>query len=53
MPGIIGDLLSAGIASMTELTSTLGAEDAYDLLEIVMINRHNDNKVRAANGDSY
>lgn len=41
MPRAVGAVLSAQLASMTELTTTLGTEDLYDLLEIVMVDAAN------------
>jgi hypothetical protein len=38
-------VISAQVASMTELTTTLGTEDLYDLLEIVMIDAYNRRKL--------
>jgi hypothetical protein len=35
-------VVSAKLATYAELDSVLGLEDLYDLLEIVLINAHND-----------
>ena len=35
---------------MTELTSTLGLEDLYDLLEILAVDAHNDRVLNAPKG---
>lgn len=34
-------IISAKLASMTELSDTLGVEDLYDLLEILAIDTYN------------
>jgi hypothetical protein len=36
-----GTVLSSGKASMTELGSSLGVEDLYLLVELVMVDAHN------------
>ena len=40
-PGIIATLVSARLASLVELQTVLGPYDAYRLLEIHMIDQHN------------
>ena len=42
VPRVIGVVLSSRIATMTELTTTLGAHDLYDLLEVLAVDAHND-----------
>jgi hypothetical protein len=34
-------VISAKMASMSELNTLLGAEDVYDLLEIITVDAHN------------
>lgn len=41
MPAPIALVVSAGRATLSELSTSLGAEDLYDLVEIVMIDAHN------------
>lgn len=41
MPPKIGMVVSARLATMTELGSTLGTEDLEDLVEVVMTDAHN------------
>lgn len=40
-PGIIATLISAGLATMHELQTVYGSCDAYRMLEIHQIDRHN------------
>ena len=42
VPIILGTLVSAEIATLYELQSCYGVKDAYDLLEIVTVDRHNE-----------
>lgn len=44
VPPTIGAALSSGKASMTELTTTLGLEDLYDILEVIEVDAHNRRK---------
>ena len=41
MPRLIGTLISADKATLVELQTVLGVEDAYDLLEVVAVDNHN------------
>jgi hypothetical protein len=41
VPNHVGVVVSARLATLTELDTTLGCEDLYDLLEIVLIDAHN------------
>lgn len=41
MPGVIGALVSARIATLAELQSVYGVEDAYDLLELLTVDASN------------
>jgi hypothetical protein len=41
VPQVIGAVISSRLATMVELDTVLGAEDAYDLLEIVSVDAHN------------
>lgn len=41
MPRAIGNILSAGKATLTELQTTLGTRDAYRLLEVIAIDAEN------------
>lgn len=38
---MIGALVSAKIATLTELQTVYGLEDAYDLLEVLTVDAHN------------
>lgn len=41
VPRTIGAVLSSGRASIVEVTDSLGLEDVYDLLEVVVVDAHN------------
>lgn len=45
-PGIIATLVSARLATLHELDTAYGVKDAYDLLEIHMIDQANENIIR-------
>lgn len=45
-------MISAGLATMTEIDRTLGLEDIYDLLEIVMVDAAN-KRLAAEHGDNH
>ncbi len=45
---LIGGLVSGGMASLWELQSVYGILDAYNLLEIMTVDDHNERKARAA-----
>lgn len=34
-------ILSAGLATMTEMSTSLGTQDLYDLLEVIAVDNHN------------
>lgn len=38
---LIGAALSTGLATLGELSTVLGTEDAYDLIEIAAVNAYN------------
>ena len=42
IPGSIGRALSSRLVTLTELGSTLGLEDLWDILEVIAVNAHND-----------
>jgi len=48
VPPLLGGLISGGMASMWELQSVYGILDAYNLLEIMTVDDHNERKARAA-----
>lgn len=41
MPPIIGTLISARVATLHELQTVYGLRDAYDMLEVVAVDRYN------------
>ena len=49
IPPIIGVLVSRKLATLTELQTVYGVQDAYDLLEIVMIDDYNREVANEAN----
>lgn len=48
-PGIIATLVSARLATLAELQTVYGPQDAYQMLEIHLIDQHN---TRALNANS-
>ena len=46
---MIGSVISAGKATLHELSTVYGVEDCYDLLEIAVIDAKNAKKIRNAN----
>jgi hypothetical protein len=48
VPRTLGTIISAGKASMVELDTVLGTEDAYDLLEIISTDMYNQYVVNKA-----
>lgn len=49
LPPIIGTLVSSRLATLHELQTVYGIEDAYRLLEVVGVDNHNK---RASRGNS-
>lgn len=45
MPPILGAIISSNLASYHELETVYGVEDAYNLLEIINVNNHNQRAV--------
>lgn len=46
MPRVIGTLVSAKAATLFELQTVYSVEDAYNLLEIVNVDHHNERVIR-------
>lgn len=46
MPKIIGVLVSSQMATLIELQTVYGTEDAYNLLEVVSVDRYNQAKAK-------
>lgn len=44
VPGIVAALCHAKMATLNELQTVYGVEDAYDMLEIVAVNSHNERR---------
>lgn len=42
MPSMLAALISAKLATLHELQTVYGLEDAYNLLEILIVDRHNE-----------
>lgn len=42
MPRNIGTVISSGKATLLELQTVYGAEDLYDLLEVILVDNHNE-----------
>ncbi len=47
VPRLIGALVSGQMATLWELQSVYGILDAYNLLEIMLVDGHNERKARA------
>jgi hypothetical protein len=41
LPPIIGTIVSSKLATLVELQTVLGVQDAYDLIEIISVDAHN------------
>lgn len=48
VPPIIGTLVSARLATLTELQTVYGVQDAYDILEVHNVDAYNERKAREA-----
>lgn len=49
MPRLIGTLISAGTATLTELQTVYGVKDGYDLLEVLAVDTENKRRVMNVN----
>lgn len=47
VPRVIGTIVSSGKASLIELQTVYGVEDAYTLLEVISVDVHNEREARA------
>lgn len=47
VPSVIGTLVSSGKATLHELQTVYGVQDAYDLLEVLTVDLHNEKVMRA------
>lgn len=45
VPAVIGSIVSSKLATLNELQTVYGIEDAYDLLEIINVNSYNQRAV--------
>lgn len=48
MPRVVGALVSARLATLNELQTVYGVKDAYDLLEVLSVDAHNEQLVQVA-----
>jgi len=46
VPPVIGTLVSARLATLTELQTVYGVEDAYNMLEVLKVDMHNERITR-------
>jgi hypothetical protein len=46
VPRIIGTLVSSGKATLHELQTVYGVQDAYDMLEVISVDLHNERVIR-------
>lgn len=47
VPRVIGTLVSARLATLHELQTVYGIKDAYDMLEVLSVDMHNERVLRA------
>lgn len=50
VPSIIGTLVSSKVATLHELDTVYGVEDAYKLLEVLAVDAHNLRVLEKRNG---
>ena len=48
MPAVIGTIVSARLATLRQLQTVYGVEDAYTLLEIIAVDSHNQRIINKA-----
>lgn len=53
MPPIVGMIVSAKQATLTELQTVYGLQDCYTLAEIVLVDNHNRAAVSKANANHH
>lgn len=51
MPRTLGTVISAGRATLHELETVYGMEDVYDMLEIIMVDAHNQRILNKKGGE--
>lgn len=49
VPRVIGTLVSARMATLHELQTVYSVEDAYNMLEVLSVDHHNERKIRGRN----
>lgn len=49
VPAIVGTIVSSGKATLHELQTVYGVQDAYDLLEVINVDLYNERVAREAN----
>lgn len=52
IPRVIGALVSSRVATLRELQTVYGVEDAYNLLELVTVDGVNQYRLSKASGDN-
>lgn len=50
IPPLLAVLISAKLATLQELQTFYGLEDAYNLLEILLVDRHNEGIINRTEG---
>lgn len=53
IPRVIGALVSSRVATLRELQTVYGVEDAYNLLELVTVDGVNQYRLSKASGDNH
>lgn len=49
VPRVIGTLVSSGLATLHELQTVYNIEDAYNMLEVISVDHHNERTIRGRN----
>jgi hypothetical protein len=47
VPRLIGTLISSRLATLEQLQTVYGVQDAYDLLEVIAVDSHNERVAQA------
>lgn len=49
----MGAIISSRLATLHELQTVYGTQDAYDLLEIIYVDKHNDNVIKQLEAEQH
>ncbi len=53
MPRTVAVVLSHKMATLHELQSVYSLEDVYDMIEVIMVDNHNQRVLEKANGNGH